>query len=178
MRTNIAESCGMYPCSECGKSYTHKRDLNRHVAASHQKRVFVFSACGKSFTRNYSLTNHQKEACSRKRLPTTSADDQAISVEKRARVDREVAQEDGVSHLFRFHISDYDTDVRETINLNQQWILPFAKTNRKLMDTYNIPLAGYDTDRIVSLLEHIYRSQRNSYKVQLYLSVLYDITLF
>lgn len=68
--------------------------------------------------------------------------------------------------MLQFDISKFEPDVHDTIMQNQQWTRPFVKTNRKIMDTYNFSIVGYDTDRITEMLEVIYNAQRWSYKVR------------
>lgn len=162
----------MFVCSVCNKAFTTRGSLNRHYSTSHDSRSFTCPNCQKSFTRKYALTNHQKNQCVRKRKLIYNEGSGPGTEPVRKRMARIVpTQESTTPELFKFDINDYDPDVRETINANQQLILPFAKTNRKIMDTYNIPIVGYDTDKITALMKQIYMSQRFSYKVCFFLLV-------
>ena len=44
-------------CNECGKSFTSKKNLNRHVGI-HRKNDFTFEKCAKQFNREDNLKKH------------------------------------------------------------------------------------------------------------------------
>ena len=45
-------------CNECGKSFTAKKNLNRHVEYTHRKNEFTCEKCAKQFTRVDNLQKH------------------------------------------------------------------------------------------------------------------------
>lgn len=149
----------MFECTLCDKKYAHKRDLNRHVSTAHENREFKCPKCQKTFTRKYTLANHLKATqCSTKRKAS-------VDPEPAAKRPRMFPPTNPLADLLKFDINDYGPDTHETINQNRRWVMPFAKTNRKIMDTYNVPLVDYDHEKIARALETIYHSQRYSFKV-------------
>lgn len=171
----------MFPCHFCSKVYQHKRDLNRHVTTSHHNREFACRTCGKGFTRNYNLTSHvQSGSCARKRKAASDGEASAAEGEPcTSGASKKVRQSQAQlvdKDFLAFHIDDYDVEDRETIRTNQQQIQPVAKTGRKLMDTYNISVVGYDTEKICAMLEEIYGTQKWSFKVKLSNSFVFETT--
>lgn len=48
-----------FSCHQCGRRYTHKTHLNRHINFECGKEPqFHCKYCGKSFTRKYSMISH------------------------------------------------------------------------------------------------------------------------
>ena len=50
----------LYTCETCQKTFTHMRNLKRHVKDVHGEKKFVCEQCGESFTRKVNLERHQK----------------------------------------------------------------------------------------------------------------------
>ncbi|XP_040177091.1 gastrula zinc finger protein XlCGF57.1-like [Rana temporaria] len=58
--TGARPSEKIYPCSECGKCFTHMSNRIRHMKIHKGLKPFPCSECGKCFTRKTHLIGHQK----------------------------------------------------------------------------------------------------------------------
>ena len=47
-------------CEVCGKDYSKKSNLNRHVMSVHEDKRYQCSVCNKQFKRRYILSKHMK----------------------------------------------------------------------------------------------------------------------
>ncbi|XP_077322699.1 uncharacterized protein LOC143956355 isoform X3 [Lithobates pipiens] len=59
-RTRARANDKIYPCSECGKCFTHTSNRIRHMKIHKGLKPFACSECGKCFARKSHLSEHQR----------------------------------------------------------------------------------------------------------------------
>ncbi|XP_073453635.1 gastrula zinc finger protein XlCGF66.1-like isoform X1 [Aquarana catesbeiana] len=68
-RTRARPTDKIYPCSECGKCFTHMSNRIRHMKIHKGLKPFACSECGKCFTRKSHLAGHQRIHTGEKPFP-------------------------------------------------------------------------------------------------------------
>ena len=59
--TNMFSSDGVkYPCGQCGKQFSQKGTLVRHLRTVHEEAKYPCGQCGKQFSQKGSLDEHQR----------------------------------------------------------------------------------------------------------------------
>ena len=59
--TSVHEGNKDHQCEICGKTFSRKNSLKRHVASVHQNQKINCDQCDKTFSRKVNLINHKKD---------------------------------------------------------------------------------------------------------------------